>query len=228
VIPLTFLTVEAWTFLHLGARQEVAAGRGQFPHRWAVMFLIAVGFWNFLGAGIFGFLVNLPMVSYYQIGTQLTANHAHASFIGVYIMLAMALLFFALRYLIRPEDWSDRLAAFSFWTLNLGLAWMVFFNLFPLGVLQLGDSVANGYWHARSIEFFRANVWLEWLRLPGDVLFIAGVVPVVYLTARAVFRPRPMPAPEPAGVEPQESPLFREVVSGDRQGGEAMPAGGPS
>jgi len=69
VIPLTFLTVEAWTFLHLGARQEVSAGRGQFPHRWAVMFLVAVGFWNFLGAGIFGFLVNLPMVSYYQIGT---------------------------------------------------------------------------------------------------------------------------------------------------------------
>ena len=28
---------------------------------------------------------------------------------------------------------------FSFWALNLGLAWMVFANLFPLGVLQLGD-----------------------------------------------------------------------------------------
>jgi len=92
VIPLTFLTVEAWTFLHLGARQEVVGGSSAFPHRWAVMFLVAVGFWNFLGAGIFGFLVNLPMVSYYQIGTQLTANHAHAAFIGVYIMLAMALL----------------------------------------------------------------------------------------------------------------------------------------
>ena len=116
----------------------MSAGKGQFPHWWAVMFLVAVGFWNFLGAGIFGFLVNLPMVSYYQIGTQLTANHAHASFIGVYVMLAMALLFFAPRYLIRPEDWSDRLVAFSFWTLNLGLAWMIFFNLFPLGVLQLG------------------------------------------------------------------------------------------
>ena len=82
VIPLTFLTVEAWTFLHLGARQEVTGGEGQFPHRWAVMFLVAVGFWNFLGAGVFGFLINLPMVSYYQIGTQLTANHGHAAFVG--------------------------------------------------------------------------------------------------------------------------------------------------
>ena len=33
VIPLTFLTVEAWTFLHLGARQEVR-GATPFPHRW--------------------------------------------------------------------------------------------------------------------------------------------------------------------------------------------------
>jgi nitric oxide reductase subunit B len=228
VIPLTFLTVEAWTFLHLGARQEVSTASGQFPHRWAVLFLVAVGFWNFLGAGIFGFLVNLPMVSYYQIGTQLTANHAHASFIGVYIMLAMALLFFALRYLIRPEDWSDRLVAFSFWTLNLGLAWMVFFNLFPLGILQLGDSVANGYWHARSIEFFRTHALLEWLRLPGDVLFIAGVVPVVYLTGKAVLRRRPMPESELAGDQSQESPLFREVVSGNREGAESMPAEGLS
>jgi nitric oxide reductase subunit B len=118
--------------------------------------------------------------------------------------------------------------AFSFWTLNLGLAWMVFFNLFPLGVLQLGDSVANGYWHARSIEFFRAHALLEWLRLPGDVLFIAGVVPVVYLTGKAVFRPRPMPEPERAGDESRQSPLFREVVSGDGQAGEALPAGGAS
>jgi nitric oxide reductase subunit B len=105
---------------------------------------------------------------------------------------------------------------------------MVFFNLFPLGILQLGDSVANGYWHARSIEFFRTHALLEWLRLPGDALFIAGVVPVVYLTGKAVLRRRPMPEPEPAGVESPESPLFREVVPGSVEGGEAMPAEGRS
>jgi nitric oxide reductase subunit B len=211
VIPLTFLTVEAWTFLHLGARQEVTGPVGQFPHRWAVLYLVAVGFWNFLGAGVFGFLINLPMVSYYEIGTQLTANHSHAAFAGVYVMLALALLVFALRYLVRPQDWSYRLVGFSFWALNLGLAWMVFFNLFPLGVLQLGDSVANGYWHARSIEFFKNHSLIEWLRLPGDILFIAGVVPVVYLTAKALWQPRPTPVSEPSALE-SESPLFREVL----------------
>ena len=94
VIPLTFLTVEAWAFLQLGSRQQSGDAK-PFPHRWAVMFLVAVGFWNFLGAGIFGFLINLPIVSYYQIGTALTANHAHAAMMGVYGMLAVGLSLFA-------------------------------------------------------------------------------------------------------------------------------------
>ena len=62
VIPLTFLTVEAWSFLQLGAQQS-AQTRTPFPHSWAVMFLASVGFWTFLGAGGFGFLINLPVVS---------------------------------------------------------------------------------------------------------------------------------------------------------------------
>jgi len=101
VIPLTFLTVEAWTFLRLGIRQE-AKSSTPFPHKWAVMFLVAVGFWNFLGAGVFGFLINLPIVSYYEIGTALTANHSHAAMMGVYGMLAVGFMLFCLRYLL-PE-----------------------------------------------------------------------------------------------------------------------------
>jgi nitric oxide reductase subunit B len=227
VIPLTFLTVEAWTFLHLGARQEVVGGQSEFPHRWAVMFLVAVGFWNFLGAGVFGFLINLPMVSYYQIGTQLTANHAHASFAGVYGMLAMALLVFALRYLLRPTDWNAQLVRYAFWGTNLGLAWMVFANLFPIGVLQLGDSVANGYWHARSIEFFRGHAAMEWLRLPGDILFIGGVAPLVFLTVKAVLRPRVEQAPISATGEYLEGPLFRELLPGQPPRAAGQTGGAP-
>src|SRR5699024_9241955 len=87
IIPLTFLTVEAWTFLQLRAREESRSSVA-FPHRWAVMFVVAVGFRNFLGEGVFVSLVNLPIVSYFQIGTALTANHAHGFMMGVYGMLA--------------------------------------------------------------------------------------------------------------------------------------------
>jgi nitric oxide reductase subunit B len=175
VLPLTFLTVEAWSFLQLGSRQEHSSAT-PFPHRWAVMFLVAVGFWNFLGAGIFGFLVNLPVVSYYEMGTALTANHAHAAMMGVYGMLAIGLALFCLRYLIPDERWPDRLAKISFWSTNVGLAWMTFATLFPLGVVQLYKSVNDGYFAARQLEFVTnpSNTLLEWMRLPGDVVFIVG------------------------------------------------------
>ena len=183
VIPLTFLTIEAWTFLHLGEQQSKNSPT-PFPHYWALLFLVAVGFWNFLGAGIFGFLINLPIVSYYEIGTALTSNHGHAAMMGVYGMLAAGLALFALRYLIPPERWSERAAKVSFWSLNLGLAWMVFATLFPLGVLQLHQSVSQGYFEARELQFLTSDLarGIEWMRLPGDALFIlGGVVPLVWI-----------------------------------------------
>ena len=210
VIPLTFLTLEAWTFLQLGTQRH-SGSRTPFPHFWAVMFLAAVGFWNFLGAGVFGFLVNLPIVSYYEIGTALTANHAHASMMGVYGMMAVGLALFCLRYLIPEERWSDRAAKLSFWSLNLGLAWMVFATLFPLGVLQLYHSVNVGYFDARSLTYLtnRTNALLEWLRLPGDAVFITGgILPVLYLTWVAVRRSKPLPV----GSEQPDEALFTEVV----------------
>jgi nitric oxide reductase subunit B len=213
VIPLTFLTVEAWSFLQLGSVQGAKA-RIPFPHRWSVMFLAAVGFWNFLGAGVFGFLVNLPIVSYYEIGTALTANHAHAAMMGVYGMLAVALALFCLRYQIPAERWSDRAAKISFWSLNLGLAWMCFATLFPLGILQLYESVNHGYYEARTLKFLTSdfNAVVEWLRLPGDAVFIVGgVLPLVYLCWLGVrYRVARVTSEEP------EHPLFTEVT---------MPAG---
>ena len=183
VIPLTFLTIEAWSFLQLGARQE-SRSSAPFPHRWAVMFLVAVGFWNFLGAGVFGFIINLPIISYYEIGTALTANHAHGAMMGVYGMMGVGLAMFALRYLIPPERWPDKLAKLSFWCLNIGLAWMTFATLLPLGVIQLWHSINDGYYEARSINFIgeTSNAVLEWLRMPGDIVFIVGgIMPFVWI-----------------------------------------------
>jgi nitric oxide reductase subunit B len=215
VIPLTFLTVEAWSFLQLGARQE-SRSRTPFPHRWAVMFLVAVGFWNFLGAGIFGFLINLPIISYYQIGTALTANHGHAAMMGVYGMLAAGLALFCLRYLIPEERWSERAAKISFWSLNIGLAWMCFATLFPLGILQLYESVSNGYYEARTLEYITnpTNALIEWLRLPGDVVFIVGgVLPLLYICYLGVRHTVPrITMEEPVDI------LFTEITEPEATG----------
>ena len=210
VIPLTFLTVEAWSFLQLGTVQESKSAT-TFPHYWAVMFLAAEGFWNFLGDGVFGFLINLPIVSYYEIGTALTANHAHAAMMGVYGMLSVGLALFCLRYIIPQKHWSDKAARISFWSLNLGLAWMVFATLFPLGILQLYHSISVSYYDARTLDYIgnHANSVLEWLRMPGDVVFIlGGALPILYISALGIRYMRKGDTLE----EPKDI-LFTDVVA---------------
>lgn len=196
IVPLTLLTLDAWDFIKLTRSKCETCGKVvAIPHKWTFYFLIAVGFWNFLGAGIFGFLINLPIVSYYEVGTVLTPNHGHAAFMGVFGMLAVALLVFVLRELLSDERWKriEKYIRVSFWGLNIGLALMVITSLFPGGVLQLRDVITNGYWHARSPAYTGTGVMhlTEWLRLPGDLVFILlGVLPLVIATSTAYLMQR--------------------------------------
>lgn len=111
-------------------------------------------------------------------------------------MMAVGLALFCLRYVIPEDAWSDRAAKLSFWSLNLGLALMVFATLFPLGILQLYHSLSVGYFDARSLSYRtnRTNTFLEWLRLPGDAVFIlGGALPVLYLALLGVLRQKLQP-----------------------------------
>ena len=60
---------------------------------------------------------------------------------GVYGMLALGLAMFCLRYLIPADRWPEKWARICFWSTNIGLAWMCFATLLPLGILQLYKSV---------------------------------------------------------------------------------------
>jgi nitric oxide reductase subunit B len=207
VVPLTLLTLDAWDFVKLSKGHCDVCGRAvSVPHRWTFYFLMSVGFWNFLGAGVFGFLINLPIVSYFEVGTTLTPNHGHAAMMGVFGMLAVALVVFALRQVSSDEVWarSEKYVRISFWGLNAGLALMVILNLFPGGILQLVDVLQNGYWHARSPLFMSQPLmhFIEWLRMPADLIFIgAGVVPLliagvqVYRASFRALRDKPAEVP---------------------------------
>ena len=201
VVPLTLLTLDAWDFIRLTGTKGKADNKGLvIPHKWAFYFLMAVGFWNFVGAGIFGFLINMPMVSYFEAGTMLTPNHGHAALMGAFGMLAIALMILTLRQVLTDEQWEkpEKFIRVSFWGLNIGLALMVISNLLPGGVMQLWDVMENGYWHARSIAYTgQEHVrLLEWLRMPADMIFILlGALPAIIaalLTYKAIrFGGRP-------------------------------------
>ncbi|MGA7297820.1 MAG: cbb3-type cytochrome c oxidase subunit I [Rhodanobacteraceae bacterium] len=200
VVPLTLLTLDAWDFVKTTRGEQDAEGKPVvMPHKWTFYFLMAVGFWNFFGAGVFGFLINLPIVSYYEVGTQLTPNHGHAAMMGVFGMLAIALMVFVLRQTASDKDWPglEKYIKITFWGTNAGLLLMVLLSLFPSGVLQVWDVIQNGYWHARSHAYTRTDtaLALEWMRLPGDLTFlIFGSIPLsmaaikAWLGARAQAR----------------------------------------
>jgi nitric oxide reductase subunit B len=188
VVPLTLLTLDAWDFIKLSrGKCDVCGKEISIPHRWTFYFMMAVGFWNFVGAGIFGFLINLPIVSYFEVGTILTPNHGHAAMMGVFGMFAVSFMVLCIRQVLKDEEWLpiEKYVRISFWGLNIGLGLMVILNLFPAGVLQLIDVLQNGYWHARSPAFLDQSLTLliQWLRLPADAIFILfGILPLVIAT----------------------------------------------
>jgi nitric oxide reductase subunit B len=184
VVPLTLITLDAWEFVRVTRGTASVVDR----HRWTFYFLMAVGFWNFLGAGVFGFLINTPIVSYYEVGTILTPNHGHAAMMGVFGMLGAGLIVFVLRETVTDAAWAklSRVIRVAFWGLNVGLAMMVLFSLLPGGIMQVYDVIENGYWHARSVAYTATPLarTLEWMRMPGDLVFMfAGAVPLALATA---------------------------------------------
>jgi nitric oxide reductase subunit B len=193
VVPLTLLTLDAWDFIKLSkGKCDICGKEISIPHKWTFYFMMSVGFWNFVGAGIFGFLINLPIVSYFEVGTILTPNHGHAAMMGVFGMFSISFMVFAIRQVLPDEEWRyvEKYIQVSFWGLNIGLAGMVVLNLFPGGVLQFFDVLKNGYWHARSPEFLndRITTLIEWIRLPADAVFILlGVVPLL-ISAGLTYR----------------------------------------
>jgi nitric oxide reductase subunit B len=188
VVPLTLLTLDAWDFIKLTkGKCDICRKQVSFPHKWTFYFMMAVGFWNFLGAGIFGFLINLPIMSYFEVGTILTPNHGHAAMMGVFGMFAITFMVFAIREVLNDTEWIrvEKYIRISFWGLNIGLALMIVLNLFPGGVLQVLDVLKNGYWHARGPEFLNERITnlIEWMRMPADLIFIIlGVIPMLVAT----------------------------------------------
>lgn len=199
VAPLLLLTVEAWRFRQLPeftmSRQTRQGDASAFGLPEAFLFLIAVNFWNFFGAGVFGFMINLPIVNYYQHGTYLTVNHGHAALFGVYGNLAIATMLFCGRWLIEPSRWNARLLRRVFWSLNLGLVLMVVLDLFPVGVHQLMTVMERGYAYARSQEYIASAFFQNatWLRGIGVTVFIVGgVIPLTWFMVSRWFSLKPV------------------------------------
>ena len=177
VVPLVLIGFEAWDTYRLGARAV-----WMDKYRWPIVFFMGVAFWNLVGAGIFGFLINPPIALYYMQGLNTTPLHGHAALFGVYGLLSLGLILVVLRRLQPQGVWKDAPLRFAFWAMNIGLGLMILLSLLPIGLAQAWASITYGLWYARSAEFLQlpALELLRWLRLVGDTVFIAGVAVLVW------------------------------------------------
>lgn len=170
LVMIGFEGYESWT-LHRGAAWSI-------HYKWPIFFLVAVAFWNLVGAGLFGFLINPPIALYYMQGLNTTPVHAHAALFGVYGMLGLGLMLLCLRVLSVRRHWRTGALAFSFWAMQIGLGLMILLSLLPIGLAQTWASVEHGMWYARSAEFLQQEPWqtFRWLRAVGDTVFAAGIL----------------------------------------------------
>jgi len=192
VVPLMFLGFDAWeNWRHTRSTPWMRS------YRWPIYFFIAVAFWNLVGAGLFGFMINPPIALYYMQGLNTTPVHGHTALFGVYGMLGMGLVLFTVKSLKPDLVWPDRLLKVAFWSINLGLGAMVVISVLPVGLLQTYAAVEHGYWYARSAEFLHSGAMntLRWLRVVGDTIFAVGAVAfvasVLVLTMRRSVRQAP-------------------------------------
>jgi len=177
VVPLVFVGYEAWQNY-----QMTKLTPWVIKYKWPIYYFIAVAFWNLVGAGLFGFMINPPIALFYMQGLNTTPLHGHAALFGVYGMLGIGLMLFALRAMQPERKWNEQQLQFSFWSINGGLFAMVTFSLLPVGLMQTWASVKFGYWYARSAEFLQTPLMrdLRWTRVFGDTLFAFGAVVLVY------------------------------------------------
>lgn len=198
IVPLVFVGYEALENIrHSKARPWLA------QYKWVVYFFVAVAFWNLVGAGVFGFMINPPIALYYMQGLNTTAVHAHGALYGVYGTLGLALLLFCLRAMQPQRKWNTKLLAFAFWAINIGMLMEILLSLLPIGLLQTYQSVNQGYWYARSPEFMQTSLMqtLRWMRLFGDTVFAIGAIAFVWFAINLMIRksePEPEVAAEPS------------------------------
>lgn len=187
VVPLVLLGREAyehWSYQHATPWMQRL--------RWPLMCFVAVAFWNMLGAGVFGFLINPPISLFYLQGLNTTAVHAHAALFGVYGFLALGFVLLVARYLKPDFQFNEKVMRTGFWAMNLGLVLMIAISLLPIGLFQVSASISEGLWYARSEGFLQQDFLqtLRWLRTIGDIILIFGAVLFAYQVTKLTFSRR--------------------------------------
>jgi len=171
-LPLVILMIEA-TKEYLQIKNKGDA----FPFRMAFLWLAGSAFLNWIGAGFYGMLINLPIVNYYEHGTYFGMAHGHVALLGAFGYISIAFLYFIARAnaLAKGLHWDEKVSTIAFWLTTAGIL------LFAIPVLVIGEKQMEwaynyGYWVARTREVLEGLGFWMWVRIIPDALIVAGSI----------------------------------------------------
>lgn len=178
VVPLALVGFDVADYMRVKTESINTDGFWLRKYKPIIDCLLCVAFWNFVGAGILGFVINPPISLYYLQGTYLVQAHSHGALWGVYGMLSIALCLMVLRLQDLNAKWRTRTLSWGLWLMNIGMFLQIFLSLLPIGFYQFWSSVHRGYWFARSHHFHQQPI-VQWLKLSrgiGDATFAFGIL----------------------------------------------------
>ena len=174
--PLPLLGMVVHSVYDAGTHHLRAANRPAF------YWTLAEAFGNFIGAGVFGFMMTLPQINLYTHGTQWTASHGHFAFWGAYGCGVIAVLYVALEKSRECEGLDGSAWKWSFALLNVGMVGMAG-ALLVAGIDQafyeraIGGSTWNAFLAMQGRPWFIESMWT---RLAFGFLFAFGYAILVY------------------------------------------------
>jgi nitric oxide reductase subunit B len=172
-VPLLLMVLDA---------QRIAQERGstEHPNRLVRLWITGSVITHFIGAGIWGFAQTLPQVNKWTHGTQLTAAHGHLSFYGAYLMLIIAMMYYALpRLRFGTDDYDQRRGVWAFWIMTAGMAVMTL-ALTAAGLIQVYMERMGGlpYMEVQSHLglFYEIRFWSGLVMIVGMILLAMDVI----------------------------------------------------
>lgn len=151
-------------------------------NRPAFYWMLAEAFGNFIGGGVWGFMITLPQVNLYAHGTQWTVSHGHFAFWGAYACGVISVCYLVVQK-VRGSAMLDSTAwRWAFASLNLGLIGMVGV-LLVAGFAQafveraLGGSTLQAFIAGQESGWFVDGMYGRFI---FGLVFAAGYVALVY------------------------------------------------
>lgn len=174
VVPFFAMVLFSFTMVWKGGRDH--------PNKAAMLWSLGASVLAFFGAGVWGFMHTLHPINFYSHGTQVTAAHAHLAFFGAYVSINLAIITYAMPYLMKREPYNQVLNMISFWIMSSSMAFMTFVLTFA-GAIQTHLQRVNG----EAYMDVQDQLQLFYLmRFGAGAVFVLGALIFIY----SIFVPR--------------------------------------